>query len=217
MNASWVGLGWLRIKQSIVRLKSSLALDDLVDSCLLVPWLVHGEDALTLVIIGLSYCLRGSEEIELLWSPIEDSQLLLSILCSIKVKVQLDFVCALDESGRLLFEFVWRYCCVTLSWTLLIYDYLVGIFNTCNSIPPLIGNQLGLSLDKQALLFLHFHLFELLTRFGDLTPPLARHLQAPVSRRCLYFLLIPWQAIRGFLGLQELNWVLQALFLVSKV
>ena len=66
MNASWVGLGWLRIEQSIVRLKSSLALDDLVDSCLLVPCLVHGEDALTLVIIGLSNCLRGCEEIELL-------------------------------------------------------------------------------------------------------------------------------------------------------
>ena len=217
MNAGWVGLWWLKIEQSIVRLKSSLALDDLVDSCLLVPWLVHGEDALTLVIIGFSNCLRGCEEIKLLWRSIKHSQLLLSILCSIKVKVQLDFVCALDESGRLTIEFVWRYCCVTLSWTLLIYDYLIGVFKTCNSIPPLIGNQLGFSLDKQALFFLHLHLFELFTRLGGLTPPLARHLQASVSRACLYFLLVAWQAIRCVSGLQELDRVLQALFFVSKV
>ena len=217
MNASWVGLLWLSIEQSIVRLKSSLALDDLVDSCLLVPWLVHGEYALTLMITWLSDRLRGCEKIELLWSSIEDSQFLFSILYSIKVKVQLDFICAWDKSRRFLFEFLWRYSYYTLSWTLLIYDYLVCILNTCNSIPPLIGNQFGLSLDKQALLFLHLHLFELFTRLGGLSPPLTRHLQAPVSRVCLYFLLVPWQTIRGFLGLQELYGVFQALLLVSKV
>ena len=186
MNASGIRLSWLCIKQPIVCLKSTLLLGDLSHSGLLVPRLAHSEHTLALRVIKCSNCLRRSEEIELLRCPIELSQFLFPILSSIKVILQFNLVCALDKS---LCIYWLRFIISIDSFMLIIDNYLISIFNTRDAVSPLVANQFCLSLDKEPLLLLNFHLFQLLTSNGNLSTSLTRHLKSG-GRSSLWRLLL---------------------------